>query len=112
MSNIGLLMQTQILDPENNESQVQSQFAHLSIQEYLAMSGLLTESADRIKTSMSRFSKSEQYNMALLFLYGLAFDKERGSIISKVQLTINHSAEQTEKFQKVLLDSVTVSICV
>ena len=111
MSNIGLLMQTQILDPENNESQVQSQFAHLSIQEYLAMSGLLTESADRIKSSMSRFSKSEQYNMALLFLYGLAFDEERGSI-SEVQVTISHSAEQTEKFQKVLLDSVTVSICV
>ena len=74
----GLLMNTHIKDPENPEqTRVLSQFVHLSIQEYLAMLGLLmcTEDDDHVQKVLEQLSGSQQFNMALLFLYGIAFEE-------------------------------------
>ena len=72
----GLLLTTSIQDPEDPEqTRVLSQFVHLSIQEYLAMLGLLTKEDDHFKNIVKQLSRSQQFNMALLFLYGIAFDE-------------------------------------
>ena len=75
MKEIGLLMETEIRNPETQgETEILRQFAHLSVQEFLAMCGLLKKGPEKVRETVSTFSKSEQFNMALLFLYGLAFD--------------------------------------
>ena len=68
-------METQLEDIEKSGStKTLTQFAHLSIQEFLAMSGILGETLEDVEKHVRKLSMSEQYNMALLFLYGLAFD--------------------------------------
>ena len=69
-------MDTHIQDPKDpKQTRVLSQFVHLSIQEFLAMGGLWTKDDGRMKDVVTQLSGSQQFNMALLFLYGIAFDE-------------------------------------
>ena len=101
-------MQTEIRNPERPEStQVQSQFIHLSVQEYLAMCGLIQESPERVREVVTRLCRSEQYNMSLLFLYGMVFDEDVGQIGN---LPVFRSSIQKEEIQNALEELITVSI--
>ena len=109
MRRAGLLMQTEMPDPEQRKgNEVLSQFVHLSIQEFLAMAGLLKKDPVQIKEIVGRLSKSEQFNMSLLFLYGLAFNKENGTI-KNISTAVIGTSETRKDIKKVLQDSVVVS---
>ena len=105
----GLLMQTRIPNPERpEEMQILNQFVHLSIQEFLAMQGLLQEHPGKVKKVLQQLSRTGQFNMALLFLFGLAFDKRKSSF--------RHMPDSSRKLPsakkdltKLLLDNIGVS---
>ena len=102
-------MQTEIPDPEETkENQVLSQFVHLTIQEFLAMVGLLKESPHQVSNTLREFSKTEQFNMALLFLYGFAFNTDNETI-KAISSAVGGLSDQKEEIQKVLLQAVGVS---
>ena len=108
MRRSGLLMQTEIPDPENqHKRQVLSQFVHLSIQEFLAMAGLLTQSLEQVRDIVGQLAKSEQFNMALLFLYGMAFNENE--TIKKISAEVCGSQVQKNDIKEVLLELVVVS---
>ena len=101
-------MQTEIPDPENqHERQVLSQFVHLSIQEFLAMAGLLKQSLEQVRDVVGLLAKSEQFNMALLFLYGMAFNENE--TIKKISAEVCGSQVQKNDIKEVLLELVVVS---
>ena len=100
-------METTFQDPDDKKNVIsQSQFVHLSIQEYLAMVGLLQEGSERIGSLVKRLCKSGQFNMALLFLYGLAFDCDDPTMESMFPRANKVSQETTS----VLMNEVDVSI--
>ena len=108
MRRSGLLMQTEIPDPENqHKRQVLSQFVHLSIQEFLAMAGLLTQSLKQVRHIVGQLAKSEQFNMALLFLYGMAFNENE--TIKTISAEVCGSQVQKNDIKEVLLELVVVS---
>ena len=85
MIETGLLTSTCIEDPEQpGKTQTLNQFIHLSIQEFLAMLKLIPKDGKYLGKKLKKLSGSEQFNMALLFLYGLAFDDETRNILSSV----------------------------
>ena len=96
-------MQTRISDSEGaGNDQVLSQFIHLSIQEFMAVTG-------QVRRAVKDLSKSGQFNMALLFLYGLAFNTGNETIMA-LSMAISGSVDQWEEMKKVLCDSISVSI--
>ena len=110
MRRIGLLVETDIDDPDNpGRNDIFSQFVHLSIQEMLAMVGLLTQDQEKVQKALSRLCKSEQFNMALLFLYGVTFNQEN-AIIKKISTTIRGTSEQTESIKQALTATTYVSL--
>ena len=77
VGNTGLLLQTEIPDPENqNENEVLSQFVHLSIQEFLAMVALLNREPTYASQVLTELFETDHFNMARLFVCGLAFSKD------------------------------------
>ena len=109
MRKIGLLMDTDITVPgEQGGGKVLSQFVHLSIQEFLAMAGLLKESPDKVRELIQEFGRSEQFNMALLFLYGLVYNDDNDSIRRLSTAVVDDSYLRREK-KKALLEGVAVS---
>ena len=111
MNETGSLMHTLIEDPENpGKFQTLKQFNHLSIQEFLAMLGLVSEKVKHLKASVKQLSISEQFNMALLFLYGLAFDDGIRSTLSSV-VGRDMCGQETDA-RTVLMKSVRVSMVV
>ena len=112
MRKLGLLMETQIQDPTDpEEKKVLSQFVHLSIQEVLAMVGLMNKSIDEIKTVVKQFAKSQQFNMALLFLYGLVFDTSNEYSKKLFPSSVVESSLR-KAIKPVLLDLLNVSFSV
>ena len=103
----GLLMQTQASGISEEEPQVLSQFVHLSIQEFLAMAGLLKESPDQVRKTLKRLAKSEQFNMALLFLYGLAFNSNNETV-REISTAVGGQLPQRKELQQLLLEAVGV----
>ena len=98
-------MDTHYEDPlEKGQTKVQSQFVHLSIQEFMAMMGLVNSEPDRIKSVVDRLSSSQQFNMALLFLYGIVFDK------STTERLPSGKVDQPIKTRQLLFDRLDVSI--
>ena len=105
-------MQTEIKDPQNPDSvQVLSQFAHLSIQELLAMAGLLKQSSEHIEVTVKQLCSSEQFNMALLFLYGLAFNNTNETI-QKLCEKVGLTAEQRHQAHSILKEAAPVSVLI
>ena len=102
-------MQTEVSSSgiAGKEPQFLSQFIHLSIQEFLAMAGLLRECPDKVKHTLTQLTGSGQFNMTLLFLYGLAFDSGNGTI-SKISNAIGGQLEQRKVLQDLLIERVTV----
>ena len=110
MTASGLLMETETQNPENPvEKRVLTQFVHLSIQECLAMAGLLQEPHEKVKDTIRQLAGSQQYNMALLFVYGLAFDVDDGPI-SELASVMKGLSENRIQMKEVLLKEVGVRI--
>ena len=102
-------METDLPDPEEpNGSKVVSQFVHLSIQEFMAMSSLLTQDRQKIDEVLKERSKSGHFNMALLFLYGLAFNEENGPI-KLISTNVTGDAVTRQETKNALLEGVKVS---
>ena len=102
-------METEIRNAEHpEETQVQSQFVHLSIQEFLAMGGLIEDRPERVKDTVLRFAQSGQFNMALLFLYGLMFDRT-DETIQNITNALATGARTRGEAEKLLLDATLVS---
>ena len=103
-------MQTQVssAEPSKKEPEVLSQFLHLSIQEFLAMAGLLKETPDKVSQTLTQLTKSEQFNMALLFLYGLAFSSD-SETIRGISDAVGRTFAQRKELQQLLLEAVGVS---
>ena len=105
MRQTGLLMDTNYEDPHRpGQITVLSQFVHLSIQEFLAMIGVIKSKGDGIEMVIKQLCRSQQFNMALVFLYGLAFDESIPGHLPFCDLC------DTSHTRKVLLDLVSVSI--
>ena len=102
-------MQTKVSSSgiSENEPQVLSQFVHLSIQELLAMAGLLKESPNQVKQTLTQLTKSGQFNMALLFLYGLAFNSNNETV-REISTAVGGQLAQREELQQILLEAVGV----
>ena len=114
LQNVGLLMETDVVSPDQpQDKKILWQFVHLSLQEFLAMAGLLNESPEKIAPvltrTMTQLSRTGQYNMALLFLYGMAFD-EGNSPITNISKAVNQSSTHQRDVRQILLDNVGVSI--
>ena len=106
---IGLLMQTEVANPDKpGETDVLSQFLHLSIQEFLAMAGLLKQDLSTLRDSMTWLVASEQFNMALLFIYGLAFN-ESNDAVRKISDAVTGKSEKPERVQDILKQVLMVS---
>ena len=105
----GLLMQTQVFTSgmSEKEPQVLSQFVHLNIQEFLAMAGLLKESPDQVRKTLTQLTKSEQVNMALLFLYGLAFNSD-DETVRDISTAVGGQLPQRKELHQLLLEAVKV----
>ena len=105
MREIGLLMDTQVPGGDTEGGcRTLSQFVHLSIQEFLAMIELLKANRKTIKEEVSRFSKSQQFDMTMTFLYGIAFNNEDRNI-----KYISSYVGGIDKVRHTLLDDVCVS---
>ena len=110
MRKVGLLMETDIQDPDDQTKIVTlSQFVHLSIQEFLAMAGLLKEDLEVLQNTLKRLCASEQLTMALLFLYGLAFNEEN-SVIKNISMAEDNPSAQKADVLHALTAGITVSI--
>ena len=97
MLKTGLL--TEGLDAEDGDTTVE--FVHLSMQELLAMCELLKRDPDHVKKTLTTLCRSEQFNMALLFLYGLAFD-DRNKTIQSLSEQVSLGNQHRQNVQSVL----------
>ena len=110
MRKVGLLMETHIRSPSDPKQEtILSQFVHLSIQEFLAMAGLLHNDVATIQNSLRKLMKSDQFDMALLFLYGLALNGNDDTIKSVSTFEVETSLHE-EKVLNILLEGVDVSM--
>ena len=109
LTGFGLMVQTNVssLGISEKEHQVLSQFVHLSIQEFLAMAGLLKESPDQVRKTLTQLTKSGQFNMALLFLYGLAFNSNNETV-REISTAVGGQLPQRKELQQILLEAVGV----
>ena len=104
-------MQTEVPDPQaEGNVRVLSQFEHLSIQEFLAMAGLLLHSPEQVKKTLKQLSQSEQFGMAFLFLYGLAFNKQDGAVREISGAIVRTSEEKLQEIIDVLKENAVVGI--
>ena len=55
--------------------QLYGQFLHLSIQEMLAVAAILQTEGHSLETAIAGMAKTGRFNMAQLFLMGLALDR-------------------------------------
>ena len=95
-------------DPEGaGNAQVLSQSIHLSFQELLAMAGLLKETPEQVRRTLAELTKGEQFNMALLFLYRLAFSSDNVTI-RIISTVIGGQSAKMKKMWEVLLEAVGV----
>ena len=102
-------MQTKISDLEGaGDDQVLSQFTNVFIQDFLAMVGLLKQRPDQVRRTLNELTKSEQFNMAILFLYGLAFNSDEENI-SDISTAVGGPLAQRGELQQILLEAVGVS---
>ena len=103
-------MQTELQNPRNpKQKQVLSQFVHLSIQEFLAMGRLMTLNVNTLEKSLKDLVESEQYNMALLFIYGMAFNSQHKEI-NILSNAVSGSTSQNADRIHILTTAVAVSI--
>ena len=100
MRTTGLVMDTLTGDPKGSEQQ----FVHPSIQDFLAMRGLLAEDDGNIKNVLKQLFSSQRFDTALLFLYGLAFDER--IVSSSVSLGLG----QMKKTREALVGMISVGI--
>ena len=102
-------METDTSNPDSpDKSTVISQFVHLSIQEFLAMAMLLNETPQQVETTLKRLCKSGHFNMAFLFLYGLAFNDDYGPV-RNITSAVSEDPEVREEVKDILLNGVKVS---
>ena len=107
----GLFLQTKVPDLGNGQkNKVLGEFIHLSIQEFLAMLGLLTQRPGSIKEALKTLKTSGQFNMALLFLYGFAFDNKDETLTKLCTNTgINRRLDDNKDVQEHLQRIICVS---
>ena len=106
----GLLVQTEIQDPEKEGSKrVLSQFIHLSIQEFLAMVGLLKLHPDKVQQVFSELCRADSFSMATVFIFGLAFNEDK--TVSSIMNAVGGEFENQAEIQSFLEESVMVGSC-
>ena len=73
------------------------------------MAGLLLQTPENIKEALSMLKTSGQFNMALLFLYGFAFDNKNESL-KKLSIGIGGRLDVEKEVQDQLQHMICVSI--
>ena len=71
------------------------------------MAGLLNKKPDKVKKKLTQLTKSGQFNMALLFLYGLAFNSD-SETVRVISAAVGGQLPQRKELQQFLLEAVDV----
>ena len=107
----GIFLQTEVSGPNtSDQKQVLGEFVHLSIQEFMAMIGLLVQSPEEVREALKMLSSSGQFNMALLFLYGFAFDTG-SEALKELCKAMGVQIEVGAELRSILKENIKVSIC-
>ena len=95
-------------DQESKKVQSFGEFVHLSIQEFLAVLGLLIRGPTNTSEIFARVFQSQRLVMAKYFLFGLLFNKNYHKL-ERIVGPISLSQDQIDRIQAELEEALLVS---